>query len=150
MEKKTIFYILGGVAILGVGYYFWSKRKKSAEEKEEEAEKDTAETKEGAETTTDATNSKKSEVKTPTGTAVKTEPKKQVKKLSASELESKLQARCGKKPKLKKNKKKYEQCRADYKAKLRSDGYIDFIGQEEGVVSGGFYSSFDSSLNLDL
>ena len=63
MEKKTIFYILGGVAILGVGYYLWSKRKKSAEEKEEGEEKDTAETKEGAETTTDATNTKKAEAK---------------------------------------------------------------------------------------
>jgi LPXTG-motif cell wall-anchored protein len=150
MEKKTIFYILGGVAILGVGYYLWSKRKKSAEEKEEGEEKDTAETKEGAETTTDATNTKKAEAKTPTGTAVKTEPKKQVKKLSASELESKLQSRCGKKPKLKKNKKKYEQCRNEYKAKLKSEGYIDFTGDSESVVSDGFYSSFDSSLNLDL
>ena len=27
MEKKTIYYIIGGVAVLGIGYYFWNKSK---------------------------------------------------------------------------------------------------------------------------
>jgi hypothetical protein len=41
MNKKTIYYIIGGVAILGIGYYLWNKRKKSAEEKEATTETET-------------------------------------------------------------------------------------------------------------
>jgi NACalpha-BTF3-like transcription factor len=41
MNKKTIYYIIGGVAILGIGYYLWSKSKKSNEEKEATAETET-------------------------------------------------------------------------------------------------------------
>jgi len=41
MNKKTIYYIIGGVAILGIGYYLWNKRKKSTEEKEVNTETET-------------------------------------------------------------------------------------------------------------
>ena len=41
MEKKKLYYIIGGVAILGIGYYLWNKRKKSAEEKEATTETET-------------------------------------------------------------------------------------------------------------
>ena len=41
MNKKTIYYIIGGVAILGIGYYLWNKRKKSTEEKEVTTETET-------------------------------------------------------------------------------------------------------------
>ena len=33
MNKKTIMYIVGGVAVIGIGYYLWNKNKKSTEEK---------------------------------------------------------------------------------------------------------------------
>ena len=32
MEKKTIYYIIGGIAILGIGYYFMNKGKKTGSE----------------------------------------------------------------------------------------------------------------------
>jgi hypothetical protein len=70
--------------------------------------------------------------------------------LTSAELDSKLQSGCGKKPLLKKNKRKYEECRENLKSKLRSEGYISFSGEEESIVPNTFYSSFDSNLDLDL
>ena len=34
MEKKTIYYIIGGIAILGIGYYLMNKGKKTTNDKE--------------------------------------------------------------------------------------------------------------------
>ena len=140
MEKKTIYYIVGGIAVLGIGYYLWNKSKKTAEEKE--ATDDTA----TKDVETDATATDKSATATATKPATATAtatatPNKSAttpapKKLTAQELESKLQSGCGKKPKLKKNKIKYEQCRADLTAKLKSQGLVAFDGSYyfEGVA----------------
>jgi hypothetical protein len=119
MEKKTIYYIVGGIAVLGIGYYLWNKSKKTAEEKE--ATDDTA----TKDVETDATANKPATATTPAP-----------KKLTAQELESKLQSGCGKKPKLKKNKVRYDQCRADLTAKLKSQGLVAFDGSYyfEGVA----------------
>ena len=38
MEKKTIYYIIGGIAILGIGYYFMNKGKKTGSESKDNAE----------------------------------------------------------------------------------------------------------------
>jgi hypothetical protein len=35
MDKKKIYYILGGVALLGIGYYLWNRRNKLKKEKKE-------------------------------------------------------------------------------------------------------------------
>ena len=65
-------------------------------------------------------------------------------------MESKLQTACGKKPLLKKNKVKYEQCRENYKNKLKSEGFSFFAGKTESVIAEDFYSSFESNLDLDI
>jgi len=139
MEKKTIYYIVGGIAVLGIGYYLWNKSKKTATEKE--ATDDTTKTDvETDGTATDGTATDKSATTTATATATATAPvtanKPAPKKLTAQELESKLQSGCGKKPKLKKNKVKYDQCRADLTAKLKSQGLVAFDGSYyfEGVA----------------
>jgi|688.fasta_scaffold08988_17 hypothetical protein len=136
MEKKTIYYIVGGIAVLGIGYYLWNKSKKTAEEKE--ATDDTA----TKDVETDATATDKSATTPATSTTPATANKPATattpapKKLTAQELESKLQSGCGKKPKLKKNKVRYDQCRADLTAKLKSQGLVAFDGSYyfEGVA----------------
>ena len=132
MNKKTIYYIIGGVAILGIGYYLWNKRKKSAEEKEATDDTKTDEAKEDTATDTAVKKSDVSASKPATAPASKPAPKK----LTAQELEAKLQSGCGKKPKLKKNKVKYDQCRADLTAKLKSQGLVAFDGSYsfEGIA----------------
>jgi hypothetical protein len=141
MEKKTIYYILGGVAVLGIGYYLWSNSQKKAKETEEKTDDNATKDVEADATTTD-----KSAIETPTTPATATSGKSATatsgksatasgiaskpapKKLTAQELEAKLQSGCGKKPKLKKNKIKYDQCRANLTAKLKSQGLVAFDG----------------------
>jgi hypothetical protein len=136
MEKKTIYYIVGGIAVLGIGYYLYNKSKKPATEKEatddtatKDVETDATATDKSATATTPAT-------ATPNKSATATATTPAPKKLTAQELESKLQSGCGKKPKLKKNKVKYDQCRADLTAKLKSQGLVAFDGSYyfEGVA----------------
>jgi FtsZ-interacting cell division protein ZipA len=140
MEKKTIYYILGGVAVIGIGYYLWNKNKnKSSEEKE--STDATAKTEESTDATADA---KTKELKieptikggTASAPAPAPAPKPATKKLTAQELESKLQSGCGKKPLLKKNKIQYNKCRTDLTAKLKSQGLVAFDGSYyfEGVA----------------
>jgi len=123
MDKKKILIIVGVVAVVGIGYYLWNKSKKSADEKE--ATDDTAKTDEATDVTATA----------PANTP-KTATAPAPKKLTAQELESKLQSGCGKKPKLKKNKEKYDKCRADLTAKLKSQGLVAFDGSSyfEGLA----------------
>jgi hypothetical protein len=136
MEKKTIYYIVGGIAVLGIGYYLWNKSKKPAEEKEatddtatKDVETDATATDKSATATTPAT-------ATPNKSATATATTPAPKKLTAQELESKLQSSCGKKPKLKKNIVKYNQCRDNATAKLKKEGLVAFDGSYgfEGVA----------------
>ncbi len=160
MEKKTIYYIIGGVAVLGIGYYFWNKSKtdKSKETGEttpvsSESSNEESVTKE-KEVTTSSDDTKKPILKP---LNVKVDGIKNIatavaklKPISSQELESKLQSACGKKPLLKKNKVKYEQCRENYKNKLKSEGFSFFTGKTESVFAEDFYSSFESNLDLDI
>ena len=136
MEKKTIYYIVGGIAVLGIGYYLWNKSKKPAEEKEvtdDTTKTDVATDGTATDVATDKSATTPVKATTPV-TATSTTPAP--KKLTAQELESKLQSGCGKKPKLKKNKVKYDKCRADLTAKLKSQGLVAFDGSYyfEGVA----------------
>jgi len=124
MKNKKIYYVIGGLAVLGIGYYLWNKSKKSAEVKEATDE-------------TTKTDVKASETPVKeSATAPATAPATETKKLTAEELESKLQSSCGKKPKLKKNIIKYNQCRDNATAKLKSQGLVSFDGSYgfEGVA----------------
>lgn len=157
MEKKTILYIVGGVAVVGgIAYLLWKRSNKNKEEKTDETAKvessdETAKKEEVKKEETSIVSAKTSSTpstSTPSSTPTTTKPT--VKKLTPKELEFKLQQLCGKSPLLKRNKKLYDQCRTKYTNKLRADGFIDFLGDSESVVSNGFYSSFDDSMNLDI
>ena len=147
MNKKTIMYIVGGVAVIGIGYYLWNKNKKSTEEKPSIDNKNTKDL---------ATDEGATKVPTDEGsTGVATdEDKTKIVKLTKDELNSKLESGCGKKPKLKKNKDKYAKCRSDLTAKLKSQGLVAFDGSYSFVGSDfdqfrDDYVDF-SGLNLDL
>lgn len=129
MENKKLYYVIGGIALLGIGYYMWNKSKKSAEVKEVS---DTTKTDSSTDINATETTAKVPAPAPTTAPAPKTAPKK----LTAVELESKLQSGCGKKPKLKKNIVKYNQCRADLTAKLKSQGLVAFDGSNsfEGIL----------------
>jgi len=169
MEKKTIYYIIGGVAVLGIGYYFWNKSK-------------TDKTKETGETTPVSSESsneesvtKEKEVTTSKEDGVAVKPSFKplnvkvdgikniagvinatsgIVKLSPQELESKLQSACGKKPSklaLKRNKEAYAKCRSENERKLTqskvnapNSNTLDFIGSYD------MFSNFESSLDLDI
>lgn len=156
MEKKTILYIVGGVAVVGgIAFFLWKRSKKNTEEKTDETAKtelkdETAKTEEPKKEELAGESIKLAGTALGSASSGATPSKPTVKKLTAKELEFKLQQLCGKKPKLKKNIVLYNNCRTKYTNKLREDGYIDFTGDSESIVSNGFYSSFDDSMNLDL
>ena len=133
MEKKKMYYVIGGIALLGIGYYMWNKSKKTAEVKEST---DATKTDSSTDVTATETPAKVPAPASTTAPAPTTAPTTAPKKLTAEELESKLQSGCGKKPKLKKNIVKYNQCRADLTAKLKSQGLVAFDGSNsfEGVA----------------
>jgi hypothetical protein len=152
MDKKTIYYIIGGVAILGIGYYLMNKGKKPTNDKEIDADAMALDSMTLDKKEVDKSELKEIPVKLP-ATANATPTKPAPKKLTAQELESKLQSACGKKPKLKKNKIKYEECRANLTAKLKGQGLVSFDGSyslENNVFGAGFYSNFENNLDLDL
>jgi cytoskeletal protein RodZ len=164
MKKKKIL-IIGGVVLLvaGVGFYFWNKNKKSNKDANEGLESKPADTTAKSEDGVD-----KKEAKTPAPnekTDVKTASTEEnktpiVKKLTAQELEMKLQSACGKKPLLKKNKALYNQCRAKETDKLAKLGMVEgynvggtaIVGTSsfEGVVDKDFFSGFDNNFDLNL
>jgi len=125
MKNKKMYYVIGGIAVLGIGYYLWNKSKKSAEVKE--ATDETTKTDLG----TDATLTAPTPAPTPAPAPV-TAPKQ----LTAQELESKLQSDCGKKPVRKKNLALYNKCRENTTAKLKKEGLVAFDGSYgfEGVA----------------
>jgi hypothetical protein len=130
MEKKTIYYIVGGIAVLGIAYYLYNKSKKPATEKE--ATDETTKTDVATDVATEDKAITPVTAPTPvTPTSTTPAPKK----LTAQELESKL-AGCGKKPKLKKNQTLWNNCRNDMTAKLKSQGLVAFDGSYyfEGVA----------------
>jgi hypothetical protein len=140
-------YIIGGVAVVGIGYYLWNKNKKSAEEKPSIDNKNTKDLSTDEVVTKVATDEGATNVATD-------EDKTKIVKLTKDELNSKLESGCGKKPKLKKNKDKYAKCRSDLTAKLKSQGLVAFDGSYSFVGSDfdqfrDDYVDF-SGLNLDL
>lgn len=144
MENKKLLYIVGGIALIGVGYYLMNRNKsKATTDKEDEGLLKPA--------PAPAPSIEKPPVeKLP----VEKPPieKATVKKLTAEQLEMELQKGCGKKPKLKKNIALYNQCREKLTAKLRTQGLISFDGTYtyEDVVGDDFFSSFNNNFDLNL
>jgi hypothetical protein len=137
MKNKTIYIIIGSVAVLGIAYYLWNKNRKNGDLKSSEIGTDTIVEED----------KKKTEI-----SETKTEEKEPVKtiKISKEEFEMKLQSACGKKPLLKRNKVLYNECRQKNTEKLISQGFTSFVGDYEGVVSEEFFNQFDNSWDINL
>jgi hypothetical protein len=144
MDNKKLLYVVGGIALIGVGYYLINKNKKK-----------------GVEVSVTLPTDNEGDVKPIPKPAPPVEKlpvekppveKIMVKKLTAQELEMQLQSACGKKPLRKKNVALYNQCREKQTAKLRTQGMISFEGtySYEDVVGDNFYSSFNSNFDLNL
>jgi len=152
MEKKIIYYIIGGIAILGIGYYLMNKGKKTTNDKEIDSDSMALDSMTLDKKSVNKSKLTKTPVKIYTSSDIAKAKMAEIKKLTPQELESEL-AVCGKKPRLKKNKKKYEQCRSNIMDKLKGEGLVAFDGSyviDESVVGNGFYSNFDNGLDLDL
>ena len=151
MDKKKIYYIVGGIAILGIVYYLMNKGKKTNSENTDTDDTDNTDSSKKAESKSEL---KQVPVKIPASITANTTPTTPApKKLTAQELESKLQSGCGKKPTRKKWKEKYDKCRADLTTKLKGEGLVSFDGSyslENNVFGAGFYSNFENNLDLDL
>ena len=133
LKNKGLYILIGSVAIIGIGYYLWNKNKQTSDLKSNEIADDVVVDKE-----------KKLAIET------KEELTPKLIKISKEELESKLKSACGKKPKLKKNKILYNECRSKYIDKLKSQGYTSFDGGFEGVVSEEFFNQFDNGWDINL
>ena len=156
MEKKKLYYIIGGVAVIGigVGLYLWNKNKKAVDSIESEDLKNKS-----AEEKIDVIQkSSKPMVKLSSiafrpaiATATPTVELAPVIKLTEQELADRL-AVCGKKPKLKKNQKLYHECRGQVTDKLKSQGLVAFDGSYsfDGLLDNDFFSGFDSNFDLNL
>lgn len=143
MSKKTIYYIIGGIAILSIGYYLMNKGKKPSTQNNDTDDNSMA---------LDSMTLDKKKVEVKLGEKVGSKLSARVvqpqdkKKLTPEELETLLQKGCGKKPRLKRNKVKYEECRSNLTAKLKGEGLVAF----DGSYNTGFYSNFENNLDLDL
>ena len=156
MDKKQLYYVIGGVAVIGIsiGLYLYNKNKKADDSSESEDVK----TKSAEETTDVIQKSSKPMVKLSSiafrpaiATATPTVELAPVIKLTEQELADRL-AVCGKKPKLKKNQKLYHECRGQVTDKLKSQGLVAFDGSYsfDGLLDNDFFSGFDSNFDLNL
>ena len=158
MDKNQLYYVIGGVAVIGIsiGLYLFNKNKnvedgvetadlktKSAEEKIDGVKNETVPMLKPSPLRPRPVSSS---VITATATAMPS-----VTKLTEQELADKL-AVCGKKPKLKRNQKLYHACRGQVTDTLRSKGLISFDGSYsfEGLLDNDFFSGFDSNFDLNL
>lgn len=168
MKNKTIYYIIAGVSVLGIGYYFWNKSKSDKSKETGES------TPVSSESLNEESVTKEKEVTTAKEDGVAVKPSFKsinvkvagikniagvingtsgILKLSPQELESKIQSACGKKPSklaLKRHKEAYAKCRLGNERKLTqsianapNSNTLDFIGSD-------MFSNFESSLDLDI
>jgi len=155
MEKKTIIYIVGGIAVLGIGYYLYTKRKSATPQQApvntnvKDADATAEETEPKATPIGKPKNPMASETITAVGTSIppaSTPPKATTPKtqLTKNEVEFRLLKKCGVKPLLniKGSVQKYENCKNSFKDDLRNQGLISFSGDRYSNMSSDFDISF--------
>ena len=167
MKNKNLLYIVGGIAVIGIGYYIYTKRKSAnaqkppvnsnvkdadatAEEKELKATPigepiNPMATETGTSTPASTTPASTTPASTtPASSTPASTPSKPKTQLTKTELEFRLLKKCGVKPLLniKGSVQKYENCKNSYKADLRSQGLISFSGDRYSNMSNDFDISF--------
>ncbi len=140
MDKKKIFLILGGVAVIGIGYYLYNKNKKSTQSA-------------GSTETTDGATPNSGTTPT-SGTTPASSQSTTAEKLALTTRKEKRKA-CGRKPKVgKKLKALWQKC-VDEGGLASFEGdfddfeneYIDFSTQVDNQF---MFSEFSNNLDLDI
>ena len=150
MENKNLIYIVGGIAIVGIGYYLYTKRKSATPQQApvntnvKDADVTAEETEPKATPIGKPKSPMASETITAVGTSIppaSTPPKTQ---LTKNEVEFRLLKKCGVKPlvNIKGSVQKYENCKNSFKDDLRNQGLISFSGDRYSNMSSDFDISF--------
>jgi hypothetical protein len=160
MENKNLIYIVGGIAVVGIGYYLYTKRKSATPQQApvnanvKDADVTAEETEPKATPIGKPKNPMASETITAVGTSIppastppaSTPPKATTPKtqLTKNEVEFRLLKKCGVKPLLniKGSIQKYENCKNSFKDDLRNQGLISFSGDRYSNMSNDFDISF--------
>jgi hypothetical protein len=160
MENKNLIYIVGGIAVIGIGYYLYKKRQATPKVSatpvaETKSEDDTAgvvaKPKMESSTATNPLQGKPVNpnamevaqgMPTTTATPPASTPKTQ---LTKNEVEFRLLKKCGAKPliNIKGSALKYENCKNSFKADLKSQGLISFNGMNT-------YSNMTSDFDISF
>jgi hypothetical protein len=159
MKNKKIYYVIGGLAVLGIGYYLWNKNKKSAEVKEtsDTNKKDVTTDVTAMETPAKATSPTTSTapastpsnapITTPANTplATTTTSSSTPIKLTNLEVKKRIFDACGIQPPSYKKQARnlYDDCKDRTKANLKSQGYISFEGMNT-------YSNMSSDFDISF
>jgi hypothetical protein len=169
MEKKTIYYIIGGIAVLGIGYYLYKKSKNANSESKNTEDTQTGNVlKEGNLEEQKLANEKIAEAKLASRFTQSNRPFSFEEKLKESLLATATSALpvqdTGIKGLKGEDRRDFREetrdiCREKYgkgddyrKCKRRvKDGYNAFTGDFEGMIDNQFmFSEFENSLDLDL
>jgi hypothetical protein len=172
MEKKTIYYIIGGIAVLGIGYYFYNKSKSANSESKNSEDSQTGnvlkEEKTAEQKLADEklANEKIAEAKLASRFTQSNRPDSILNRLNllataTSALPVQGEGIKGKKGEERRDFREETRdiCREKYgkgddyrKCKRRvKDGYNAFTGDFEGMINNQFmFSEFENSLDLDL
>ena len=157
MENKNLLYIVGGIAVVGIGYYMWKKRKsampqqapvstnvKDADATAEETEPKATPIGKPKNPMASETGTSTPASNTPASTTPASKPSTPKTQLTKNEVEFRLLKKCGVKPLLniKGSVQKYENCKNSFKADLRSQGLISFSGDRYSNMSNDFDISF--------
>ena len=152
MENKNLLYIVGGIAVVGIGYYMWKKRKSATPQQAPVSTnvKDADATAEETELKATPIGKPKSPMASETGTSTPASttpastPSTPKTQLTKNEVEFRLLKKCGVKPLLniKGSVQKYENCKNSFKADLKSQGLISFSGDRYSNMTNDFDISF--------
>jgi len=158
MENKNLIYIVGGIAVVGIGYYLYTKRKSATPQQApvNTNVKDANVTAEETEPKATPIGKPKSPMASETITAVGTSippastppkattPASTTTKLNNLEVEKRIFTACGIKPSglFKERRNQWDDCKDRTKANLKAQGLISFSGDRYSNMSSDFDISF--------
>jgi len=158
MENKNLIYIVGGIAVVGIGYYLYTKRKSATPQQApvNTNVKDANVTAEETEPKATPIGKPKSPMASETITAVGTSippastppkattPASTTTKLNNLEVEKRIFTACGIKPSglFKERRNQWDNCKDRTKANLKAQGLISFSGDRYSNMSSDFDISF--------
>ena len=158
MENKNLIYIVGGIAVVGIGYYLYTKRKSATPQQApvntnvKDADATAEETEPKATPIGKPKSPMASETITAVGTSIPpastppkaTTPASTTTKLNNLEVEKRIFTACGIKPTglFKERRNQWDNCKDRTKANLKAQGLISFSGDRYSNMSSDFDISF--------